>query len=110
MDPGTADLYRQEELVEETSAGVADVVGQAAARSDPLPAGGVLRAAVLRLLPWVPSRPWMSHRLRGDPTKVAWDGVVHRRRYYCLFRISGPFDHEIDTGRKELRRTVPAPY
>ena len=53
VDPGAAHLHRQEELVEEASAGAADVVGQAAARSNPLPPGGVLRAAVLRPLPRV---------------------------------------------------------
>ena len=36
-------------------AGSAHMVGQAAARSDPLPVGGVLRAAVLRPLPRFPA-------------------------------------------------------
>ena len=38
------------------------LVGQARRRSDPPPAGGVLRAAVLRPLTRFPSRPWLPHR------------------------------------------------
>ena len=78
VDPGAAHLHRQEELVEEASAGIADMVGQAAARGDPFPVGGVLRAAVLRPLPRVPPRTRVSHRPVGDPASVARNGVVHR--------------------------------
>ena len=53
---------------EEAPAGVADLVGQAAARSDPPAAGGVLRAAVLRPLPRLPARPGLSHRAAGRST------------------------------------------
>src|SRR6266568_525003 len=48
-----ANLYSQEER-EEKTAGAAVLVGQACRRSDPPDPGGVLRAAVLRPIPWFP--------------------------------------------------------
>jgi hypothetical protein len=109
VDPGAAHLHRKEGNDEEAPAGVADVVGQAAARSAASAVGGVLRAAVLRSLPRVPPRPRVSHRPAGDHSPMARDGVVHRGRRHRLFRVLGPLDHEIDPGREDPRRPVTAP-
>src|SRR5215213_4629618 len=85
------------------------MVGQAAARGDPFPVGGVLRAAVLRPLPRVPPRTRVSHRPVGDPASVARNGVVHRGRHLRLFRVFGSFDDAIDAVRGYPRRPVLAP-
>ena len=65
---GQAGLHPEEEREDET-ARPAVLVGQARRRSDPPPAGGVLRAPVLRPLPRFPSRPGLPHRAaRGGRT------------------------------------------
>src|SRR5438552_1092653 len=62
VDAGPARLHREEELDEEAAPGDSAVVGQAAAGSDALPPGGVLRAATLRPLPRLPGGTWLSQR------------------------------------------------
>src|SRR6266516_1060271 len=86
VDSGATHLHREEgNDDDEASAGVADMVGPAAARSDPPAVRGVLRAAVLRPLPRVPPRPRVPYRLAGDISPVARDSVVHRGRHHRLF-------------------------
>jgi len=109
VDPGATHLHRQERIVEEASAGIADVVGQAAARSSAPDLGGVLRTAVLRPLPRISPGPRVPYRAAGDLPPVAGNGVVRRGRRHQLFRFPRPFDHEIDAGREDPRRSVPAP-
>ena len=59
-------------------AGPADLVGQAGRRSGAPAAGGVLRAAVLRPLPRVPSRPGLPHRAARGGQHLDRDDLVHR--------------------------------
>ena len=77
-------VHREERLDGEASAGHSHVVGQAAARGASAPAGGVLRAAVLRALPRLPAGAWVSHRAAADRPDVARDNVVHRGGYPWL--------------------------
>jgi RNA polymerase primary sigma factor len=55
------------------------VVGQATRRSDPPAVGDVLRAAVLRPLPRLPSRPRLPHRPARRGRWMDWDNLVYRR-------------------------------
>ena len=66
------------------------VVGQAAARSDASPIGGVLRTAVQRPVARLPAQPWMPHGLHGDNPHLDGHNMVHRRRYRRLLRQHRP--------------------
>ena len=77
FSPVTAGPHPEEER-EDAPAGPADLVGQAGRRSGPPAAGGVLRAAVLRPLPRVPSRPGLPHRAAGGGQHLDRDDLVHR--------------------------------
>ena len=69
-------------------AGAADLVGQAGRRGGAPAAGGVLRAAVLRPVPRVPSRPGLPHRVARGGQHLDRDDLVHRGRHRRLLRQS----------------------
>ena len=109
VDPGATDLHREEGDQEEAPAGVADVVGQAGAGSGPPAVGGVLRAAVLRPLPWFPSRHGVVTPRCGRSI-TQWHGTewfIEGDISDC-FGSSGPSSHAVDPGREDPRRPVPA--
>ena len=64
---------------EAAAAWSAIVVGQATRRSRTSAVGGVLRAAVLRALPWLPPRPRLSHRTARRGGRMDGDNLVYRR-------------------------------
>src|SRR4030081_1877443 len=107
MDPGSTYVYRQERITGKASpVGVAVVVGQAVAGSDPLPLGSVLRAAVLRPLPRFQAGEGMSYRSCGDIGLVARDNVVHRGRHLPMFRPIGSYSAAIHSGRGHSRQPL----
>ena len=62
--------------------------------------GGVLRAAVLRPLPRVPSRPGLPHRAARGGQHLDRDDLVHRGRHRRLLRVARPPGH----ARRRWRR------
>ena len=85
MDTSPADLY-PEEIGQLTPPGAPRLVGQSAPRRHTCHFGGVLRTAVQRARPWVPSWAWLSHGVEGDHDTLERREMVHRRRHQGLFR------------------------
>ena len=76
------------------------LVRQAAARSN---RASSWRRTTSRSSPTVPTASALAAGAtppRRDLSPVARDGVVHRGRHHRLFRVLGPFDHQIDPGAK----------
>ena len=109
VDPGPTCLHRQERITGKASpAGSAHVVGQAAAGSDPFPVGSVLRAAVLRALPRLQAGQGLSHCSGGSIRIVARDNMVHRGRYFPVFRSAGSRNVAFHPRRGHSRQPLPA--
>ena len=110
MDPGAAHLHREEGLEEEASAGVADVVGQAAARSA---SACSWRRTTSRSSPTAPT----GSARAADATPRCWRSITTGTGRSGSSRATSPtvsdrLDHQvllIDPGREDPRRPVPAP-
>ena len=68
------------------AAGIAVVVGQAGRRSRASAVGGVLRAAVLRLLSRFPARPGVPHRVARGGEHLDGNDLVYRGRHLPVLR------------------------
>src|SRR4051794_41377740 len=80
MDPGAPRVHREERLGAEAASGDPDLVGQAAAGSDPSPPGGVLRATVQPPIPRFPTRARVPYRAGRDPPHVdRYRGIGDRK-------------------------------
>ena len=70
--------------------GHTDGAGQAAARGHPDDSGRLLRAAVLRPLPWLSARPGLPHRLEQRGAYLDGSPLVRRGRHQGVLRQHRP--------------------